>query len=171
QSVQVREVLVPPEGALVLPQFLDPDERCRHASHLQRLPPRVRRLEVHPLTARKEVDPGGGVTQLDDPVRYEEVLRSKPYSAEAEVAQRTQQALGVLGRALDPHVEVLRAARMPVERNGIPTDDEVPDLTRVQRCDKLAEVAAQHHSARRGIPAGWFRGHAAAPRASAPASR
>jgi len=57
-----------------------------------------------------------------------EILGGEPAEWCAEFTERGQDASGVLARRLHPEIEILGGARMAVSRDGVRSDDEVPDL-------------------------------------------
>jgi hypothetical protein len=73
-----------------------------------------------------------------------------------EVRERCLDTPEVCFRLLDEDVDVIGVARMPVERDRVAADDEVPDAVRVQGTNKLAVVLEEAHwiHAWRGRPGG-----------------
>jgi hypothetical protein len=62
-----------------------------------------------------------------------EVARGKPMKRCAEVLPCADQAAGVFCARFDPHIEVVRGARMAVDTDRIATDDEKPYVMGTER--------------------------------------
>ncbi len=83
----------------------------------------IRLIEDQTRGKREDVDPLGFAPELHHHIRLLEVGRSQPQPTEAELLQRSNDALSVRRGDPHPNVEVLRVPGVSVGGERVPADD------------------------------------------------
>lgn len=100
--------------------------------------------EIHGLDAGEDVDAIGLHADLQDHARRREVLHREVADRGPEGAQRGVDAGCILGRGIDPDVEVLGETRGNVLHGRVSANDQEVRISGGQRGEQIAKVGVVH---------------------------
>jgi hypothetical protein len=132
QILEICQVLMTSGGSLGLLQVFEVDERDLYAIEVDLKPRFVAGLKIHGAEGRQQVDPTGRVAKLNDLIRLVEISLGQPKAPKTELVEGTDDTRGVGGASFDPNVQILGVPGVPVEGNGVTTDDQVTNLIIVE---------------------------------------
>ena len=58
----------------------------------------------------------------------------------SEIVESRDHSRSVIGRTIDPEIEVLRVPRKAVRRDRKPADDQEPNLVLVEECKQVTDI-------------------------------
>jgi hypothetical protein len=102
--------------------------------------------ERHAADSSQDVDSARFSAQHPYEARFCQLGGLRDHAAEAKLNQRRVKPSCVWQRRLNEHVEVLREARLRVDRQRVPSDQEVSGSRRGQRTQELVPVVVQVQS-------------------------
>ncbi len=108
-------------------------------------PPSPSRAELKTGNRRHQVDAIGWITQLDELAGLGEVGAAKSQFSEAEIVQRQEEPVYVLGFSVDPEVDVLGVARSGMVRERVSANDEGSNLPCAEALEQFLEARRQVH--------------------------
>ena len=138
--MDIGEVLRSSSRALVLQEFLAAQKGNGRAPKAPFRTTSPGLLETDAVDCRKEIDSVGRNAELNDRAGCREVLGRQPQPGEPELDETPHDAFAVLRRRFDEHIQVLGEARMTVEGQRVSTNDDRPNVVRVEGDEQFFEV-------------------------------
>lgn len=121
-------------------QIFSRDQVDRHAVPQRLRPSAPMPPRVHARRVLEEVDANRWMAHPHDLVSHCGCELGGDFGWHAEVEQGQAGALSVVGGRVEQQVEILRRARTIVVTDGVAADDQVPNLSEVERRQKIDEV-------------------------------
>lgn len=141
QAFQISEILEPARRFLVTLEVVQADDLYEDSVDVHGLGSSVALLEAHARNAGLNLDPERGNAHADDIMLLHEPFRPQPRTAEAKLVKSDEKPICVFRGSRNPDVKICRGTYVPVDADGITTDQQVLNSVLVERAKELFEVA------------------------------
>jgi hypothetical protein len=140
QILQIRQVLRPPAGRLVLPQTSQTDHGNHDFLNPDQLFFAVTRFELDSGDRGEDLNPDGWHSHANHVIPVKKQAGGQPRRGEPELAKGALNSGGVFRINVDPHVEIVGGPDMTVDADRVSANQQVFNAVRVERLQELFEV-------------------------------
>jgi hypothetical protein len=143
QFLKVCKIFLSPSGALVSYELIPAEKSYRLIidQRLYTLLPSG--IEVYSRDRGKNVDAVWRLAELQDATALEKILFDDTQVPEPKCVEHRENTTHVLWRGANEEINVTRESRVTMKCDGVPADDNIFNVVRVQQHDELSQIGLQ----------------------------
>ena len=140
QILQVRQILRPPAGLLVLPQASQADHRNHDILNLNHLFFGVARFELNSRNRGEDLNPNRWHSHANHVIPGKKQIGGQPGCGKPKLAKCPINSDGIFRTDIDPNIEIVGGPDITINPDRVPANQQVFNIVRVEQLQELFEV-------------------------------